>query len=167
MKTVSLPRALKYFLAMHEYALVSVASSDGAVLVAKMDRSEIETCSGRLPVQVRYEVHSAITGPAVRLLLEIHTPSDAPLVLETFFNPAETDQMDDLEDLLAREHLRILFFDEELEHRLSKKVTQPKNEQMPTIAPEARRLLAECDPSDLNFDRTKEAIMLYYPLLAE
>jgi hypothetical protein len=161
---VQLPPILRAFLRTQPFALLTIGSTDGTILIAKIPGADIESCQGRQKIHVRYELHSSQTGPALRLVLTIHDRPGEPLFLETFFNPADDVQMADFADLVAREHLRILFYDEKLKHRLSKKVPQPTNASLDLLVPEAMRLLTETYGFNFNFDQTKADIMASYPL---
>lgn len=131
----------------------------GSCLVVKIPRQEIDAVRGRLPVSVNYELHRHPAGPVIRLVLTIHDRLQCPLMLETFVNPADLEQAEELADLVARDELRVLFYDQELKNRLTTVVTQAPDPVRDELLPPARRLLMEVLPADLNFDRARHAVM--------
>jgi len=171
---VTLPPDLAAFLSTQEFAMVTVGSSEGALLVAKLPNADIEDIRGIRKIEVSYRLHRTSYGPAISLILTIfldaftdedgveHVPS---VILETFFNPSDDVQMADFDDLLTHEHLRLLVYGDALDHRLSKKVTQPYlDPDLNTMGVRARQMLMEIDPIDINFDRAKAQIIADFPL---
>jgi hypothetical protein len=161
---IALPPELQAFLADHAYACVSQQTSDGTVLVVKIPSQDIESCRGRQQILVRYELYTTAHGPALRLLLAIHDVPGAPLKMETFCNVGDPVQLAEYRDLLSRAALRVLFYDEALEHRLSKVIPQPSDPATEALIPEALTLLKRTDPSLLDFDKAKAIIVDEVPL---
>lgn len=162
--SIELPPMLREFLKGHAFALVSMSSNLGTVLVAKAPLLEIDSVRGRVSINVRYEVHNSVYGPVVRMVFVIYDRPHTPLILETFFNPSDTEQMADLVDLLGKDRVHVVFFDEMLTHRLTKTVRQPKVEELRALAPQVRKLLARADPTEIDFDMAKRVIQDANPI---
>lgn len=160
---IPLPPDLTAFLRDHEYALLFSATSDGAVLVLKAPAEDIDAIRGPVPVLVRYELYRYTAGPIVRLVIAVNG-NPVSLVWETFINPADPDQMQELADAITRPTLRVLCYDEQVRHRLSKVVGQPQDEATLKLPKLARRILAETDPRMLDFEACKEAVQARNPL---
>ena len=156
---IPLPDPLARFLAQIPYACLMHNTTVGSCLVVKLPRDEIDAIRGRVPVSVTYELHRHPAGPVIRLVLTIHDHLQYPLLLETFVNPADLDQAEEFADLVGSSELRVLFYDQELAHRLSKVVTQTPDPARAELLPTARRLLMEVPPAQLNFDRAKYGVM--------
>lgn len=162
---ITLPPVLRQFLAPIPYGAISAMTNDGAVLVLKAPASDIESCRGAAPVRTRYELHATDHGPVVRLVLVVHDRPDAHLTFESFCNVLDARQLAEWEDLLSRPYLRVLFFDQDLTHRLSKRISQPVDLASRELLPRARRLLALIDPAALDFDQAKASVMADNPIV--
>ena len=158
-RAIPLPGPLARFLASVPYACLMHNTTIGSCLIVKIPRQEIDAVRGRVPVSVSYELHRHPAGPVIRLVLTIHDHLRYPLMLETFVNPADLEQAEEFADLVARDQLHVLFYDQELKHRLSKIVTQAADRTRDELLPIASRLLMEVPPANLNFDRAKRAVM--------
>jgi len=82
-----------------------------------------------------------------------------PLRVETFINVAEEDQRADFAALADQELLLLLFYDEQLQHRLTKLVPYPERSEVPTILARADELRATMPPWRFDFDRAKAAVI--------
>jgi hypothetical protein len=160
---LALPPDLHAFLSTQEYALLFTATSDGAVLILKAPAEDIDAIRGRVPVLVRYELYRYTAGPIVRLVLGVNG-DPFQLVWETFINPADPDQMQELADAIGRPTLRVLCYDEQVRHRLSKVVGQPQDDATRSLPRLALRILAETDPRRLDFEACKDAVQANNPL---
>lgn len=120
-----LPQALAEFLRDQVYACVTVATDQGTVLVVKAPSGDIESVGGSVPIEQRHELYSHPKAPVVRLLTTIYDRPRSPLKLETFINVADPHQRADLAALAEQEEFVLLFYDEDLRHRLSKRVRSP------------------------------------------
>jgi hypothetical protein len=161
---LTLPEGLRQFLATRDFAMLAVDSDQGTLLVIKAPSTDIEGLQGRLHFRVRHELHQTPYGPLARLVIHAQDRPDSHLGFEMFTNPDDPVQMRDLEDLITRPTLRLVFFDEQHEYRLGKEVTQSQDETLASLPREARRLLGEMDPRDIDFDRAKALVMAEYPV---
>jgi len=161
---VELPPGLDQFLETREFAMVTIGSDNGTVLVVKAPKADIESCRGQVGFLIRHELFETPYCPVLRLLIQIKDQPDSHLIFEMFTNPADPLQLAEFEDLLSQTHLRMLFFDEHHEYRLAKKVSQCHHEDRTKLAPEARRLLLRINPKDLDFDRAKRVVVEENPI---
>ena len=161
---ITLPPLLRQFLVARPFAMIPSLTSDGMVLVIKAADADVESCRGSMPVMVRYELHQTRHGPLIRLLLVVQDQPESHLTFETFCNVQDASQLDEWRDLLSRSYLRVLFYDSQLTHRFSKRVTQPVDQAARSLLSQARRLVALVDPRDLDFDKAKEQVMAENPL---
>jgi hypothetical protein len=63
-------------------------------------------------------------------VVKIYDQPDRPLGLETFINVDEPDQRQDFAALAEQEELLLLFYDETMSHRLTKRVRNTAGAQM-------------------------------------
>ena len=83
----------------------------------------------------------------------------SPLRVETFINIAEEDQRADFAALADQEQLLLLFYDEQLQHRLTKLVPYPERGEVATILTRAEALRAAIAPWRFDYNRAKAAVM--------
>lgn len=163
MPSVTLPPELEAFLRSQRYGLLTIAASIGTVLIAKAPAEDIESCRGRRTIVLTHELYAYPSGPVLRMLLSIDDES-GPLVLETFCNVAASDQLSDWRSMLAADVVRVAFFDEGLRCRLMKAIPQAPSADRERLIPEALAILAGTDPSRLDFDAAKAAVMADHPI---
>jgi len=170
---VKLPPPLASYLRDQTYAMLAQDTTDGAVLIVKMPSADIEDCRGRLPIYVVYQVHKTEYGPLARLVLVVYMKVRMPfedieeqtsIVMETFFNPADPQQLADLKDLTSRDQLRVLFYNDDLEHVLSKRVTQSHREELDSLADTVLRLFLEMSLNMFDFDKAKAIVIAENPI---
>jgi hypothetical protein len=154
-----LPPELAEFLRPKDYACLIQAADQGTVLIVKAPGREIESVRGTVPIQLRHELHRHPAAPVIRMLLTIYDQPGRPLALETFINVADPQQRDDFAALSSQHELRLLFYDEQLRHQLSKRVAlrdQVKLRGMLVIAQDLRHAIPE---QAYDFDAAKAAVM--------
>ena len=161
---VTLPPELDELLRPLTYALVTTGSTLGPVLIAKAPWEDIDACRGPRKIILTNELHEYPGGPVLRLVLTIEDPASGPLVLETFCNIAELDQLADWRSLLAADELRLVFFDEQHRCRLGKLIPQAPDADRAAIIPRALEILARTDPRELDFTAAKAACMAANPI---
>jgi hypothetical protein len=114
---------------------------------------------GRVPIQVRNELYEHPAAPVIRTVLVIYDQPERPLKLESFINVGDPQQRADFAALSQQEELRLLFYDEQLAHRLSKVVPNRAPEAMTEVLAAAERLRGAIAPERFNFDRAKAEVM--------
>jgi hypothetical protein len=160
----ALPPVLAEFLQGQQYACVTEATDRGTVLVVKAPAVDIERFGGRVPIEQRHELYSHPNAPVVRLVTTIHDQPGRPLKLETFINVADAQQRADLAALAEQEELLLLFYDEALRHRLSKRVRSPHGNVITEILASAQALRAAIPDHQFDFDLAKADVMRQVPL---
>jgi hypothetical protein len=159
-----LPPELAAFLRTQDYACLTQATDQGTVLVVKAPWREIESLRGTVPIQLRHELHQHPAAPVIRMVVTIYDQPARPLAFDTFINVADPQHRDDFVALSEQDALHLLFYDEQLRHRLSKRVAlrdQVKLRGMLVIAQDLRHAITE-DVYD--FDAAKDAVMERNPL---
>jgi hypothetical protein len=141
------------------YACIAQGTSEGTAFLIKTPARAVATLRGTMPVGIRHELYAHPAAPVIRTVLTIVDRPDAPLTLETFCNVAAPDQRADFAALAEHEDFLLLFYDEELRHRLSKRVPYPQREDVPMILARAEAIRAAIPPPQFNFDRAKTAVI--------
>ena len=114
---------------------------------------------GTMPIGLRHELFEHPSAPVIRTVLTIMDRPQSPLRVETFINIAEEDQRADFAALADQEQLLLLFYDEQLQHRLTKLVPYPERGEVPTILTRAEALRAAIAPWRFDYNRAKAAVM--------
>ena len=143
-----------------DYACVTLPTSRGTAVIAKLPDSEIERIGGTFPIQVRHELFGHSASPVIRLTATLYDDPDDPLLLETFFNVGEEDQRSDYAALSEQDEILLLFYDQRHQHRLAKTVGNGSRAQIPWVLQGAEALLAAIPPGARDFDRAKADVML-------
>jgi hypothetical protein len=156
---VALPSELAAFLATEELACLIHNSDQGALYVLKAPASELASLRGTFLIGLTHELHQHPQAPVIRSVLTFYDHPNQPLRFDTFLNIDDPDQRACFASLAARDELTLLFYDEHLAHRLSKRVPNGDPDAM-------RRLLALADqvhtmiPSDrYDFAAAKAAVL--------
>jgi len=141
------------------FACVTQATSEGTAYVIRAPAADLVTLRGTMPIGLRHELYEHPSAPVIRTVLTIVDRPQHPLTLETFINVAEEDQRADFAALADQERLILLFYDEQLRHRLAKRVPYPDRSDVPLLLARADELRAAIPASRFNFDRAKLAVM--------
>lgn len=139
-------------------ALLYGTENAGTILVVKVAGREIESVRGVVPVELRHELYHHPLAPVIRIVTRIYDRPDSSLGLETFVNVEDPDQRTDYAALAEQGELNLLFYDERLQHRLTKRVGQDSTELQNLLA-QADWLLGTIRPERFDFDRAKAEIM--------
>lgn len=159
-----LPPELAAFLRDHEYACVTETTNLGTVVIIKMPSADIESLRGPVPIQLRHELYAHPASPVVRMVFAIYDQPDAPLMLETFINIADTVQRGDYVALANQRDLPLIFYDEAVEQRLSKVVALTNQEEIQRIGYAADRLLESIPEGARDFELAKSRVVAANPL---
>lgn len=155
---------LAVFLATQDVACLMHETTDGTAHVIKLPAEEIESVRGTVPIQVRHELYAHPTAPVIRSVITIYDQPDRPLVLETMTNIAEADQRADFARLATQQELILLFYDEQLQHRLSKRVGNVAPETIEEILAQADTMRRRIPAERYDFMAAKEAVMRHTDL---
>jgi len=154
-----LPPELAAFLRDQEIACLMQGTDHGTVFVIKLPTPDIESARGRVPIHLRHELYVHRNAPVIRTVLCIYDQPDAPLTLETFTNIADEQQRSDFAALADQDTLLLLFYNERLDHVLTKGIPQSDPEQTTFILSRAAQVLAEIPKEDFDFERAKQVVM--------
>lgn len=146
------------FLRDQSYACLTHATDRGTVFVLKAPRPDIESARGRVPMAVHHELYSHHRAPVIRMLLRFYDQPAQPLAFESFVNVRDPDQLADYRDLAGQDHLRLLFYDERLDHRLSKSLRNRAGSEMGRMLDLAVRLSLGIPADWYDFDRAKAEV---------
>jgi hypothetical protein len=159
-----LPPELAAFLREHTYACVTETTNIGTAMIMKLPGTDIESIRGPVLIQLRHELFNHPASPVIRMVFTIFDRLDAPLALETFVNVANPAQQLEYERLNHQPELPLLFFDETVQHRLSKRITLPHEGEIGMVSATAQALLAKIPQTVQDFDAAKCAVLQHYPL---
>jgi hypothetical protein len=156
---IALPPELADFLKKQDLTALFHAADIGTLLIVKVPAQELATLRGPLPIGLVHELYRHPRSPVIRTLLTFVDQPEAPLCVETFTNPGDPDQRASFAALADQAEIPLLFYDEALRHRLSKRVRNATADQIPAIVATADQLLAAIPPDRRDFDRAKADIM--------
>jgi hypothetical protein len=154
-----LPETLAEFLKDQEIAMVTESSDQGTVYVVKAPAREITSVVGRVPVKLTHDLYEHPSAPVIRTVVKIYDQPGRPLALETFINIDEPDQWRGFAQLAAQDELLLLFYDETLSHRLTKRVRNTAGAQMRNILNWADRVCAAIPDEEYDFNQAKADVM--------
>jgi hypothetical protein len=154
-----LPPELAEFLRHADVACLMEATSQGTAFVIKLPDAEIVSVGGTIPIGLSHELYAHPNAPVIRTLLRIFDQPDSHLALETYTNVADNDQRANFAALGSQETLILLFYDEQLAHRLTKVVPQSDPKETERVLAYAERLLATIPQDYYNFDEAKETVI--------
>lgn len=156
---IALPPELVDFLTGQDIACVMQATDRGTAFVIKLPNAEIQSVRGTVPIALRHELYHHPSAPVIRTVISIFDQPDSHLALETFTNIADDQQKADFVALAEQDELYLLFYDEQVHHRLSKQVGHGTKEAIPEILGAAGRILQSMPDERFDFDRAKVAVM--------
>ncbi len=108
---------------------------------------------------VSHELRHHPAAPVVRTVIKIYDQPKSPLALETFTNVDDEQQWADFASLADQDTFTLLFYDETLQHRLSKQVPNAAGDQMSRILTYVDRIRAAIPNEQYDFDRAKAAVL--------
>jgi hypothetical protein len=154
-----LPPELAAFLGDQPFACLTHPTDQGTVLVMKAPRQEIESIRGRVPMQVRHELYQLPTAPVIRMVVMIYDQPARPLAFESFINVEDPQQHSDYAALAEQPELRMLFYDERLDHCLTKSVRHSTRGRVPEVLARADELFHAIPQDQFSFEIAKAAVM--------
>jgi len=159
---ISLPEELAQFLREQgPFACVTQATDRGTSYVIKAPAHEIASVCGRVPIRVVHSLHDHPQAPVIRTVIGIYDQPERPLKLESFINVADPQQAADFAALAGQKEHLLLFYDEQIQHRLSKAVPNPRHTQQiaAAILAKAQRLRAAIPEERYAFEEAKAAVI--------
>src|SRR6266536_3373779 len=155
----TLPPELAEFLKGQQYAALLQPTDRGTVLVVKAPGPEIESVRGRVPIEIRHELYRHPAAPVVRMVTRIYDQPHSSLGLETFVNIDDEQQRADYGELARQDELDLLFYDEHLQHALTKRVRNGARQDVLEVLITALQLRAQIPNDRFEFDRAKADVM--------
>jgi hypothetical protein len=155
----SCPLPLAEFLRAHTYACLLQETDQRSVFICKAPAPEIQTLRGPIPIHVRYELYQQPTAPVIRTVVRLYDRPQNPLALECFTNVEDPQQRSEFGALADQDELFLLFSDQDVGHRLSKRVRNAGQEHIRHVLEQAERILAGIPKERFNFERAKAAVM--------
>ncbi len=154
-----LPPLLAEFLRTQELIGITHTTDQGTALVIKAPASEIERLRGPLYIQHRHELYRCPTAPVIRLLTRLYDQPTDPLALESFINVQDPAQRAEYEQLTHQEEFRLHFYDEQLQHRLTKQFQGLQPRTMAEVLRNADQLRASIPPTQFDFEYAKALVL--------
>jgi hypothetical protein len=154
-----LPEELASFLRDKLVACLTHETDKGTVFVVKAPAADIATLHGRVPMHVRHELHEHPAAPVIRTVIRIYDRLDSPLGIETFTNVEQADQRADFARLAGQREIYLLFYDEELKHRLTKGMENVEASTIHEIVASADLVRAGIPVDRYDFNRAKADIV--------
>jgi hypothetical protein len=154
-----LPPELAAFLSEQQYAALLHATDLGTALIVKAPGPEIASVRGQVPIGFHHELYAHPASPVIRMITRIYDQPQQPLAFETFVNVNDPDQRADYEGLSRQDELVMLFYDQTVNHALSKRVRLRDQLQLLRVLTRADRLLAAIPEGRRDFDLAKAEVM--------
>lgn len=140
------------------YACLTVGTDQGTAFVIKAPTHEIESVRGHVPVHLTHELYDHPNAPVIRMTLRIYDDPLAPLAMESFINVADASQRADYTALAEQTEIALLFYDEALQHRLSKRISHSSGPIVPDVLATADAFLARIPAERFSFELAKAAV---------
>jgi hypothetical protein len=154
-----LPPELEAFLRTQEMVCLMQATDQGTAFVLKAPTKEIRCVRGTVPIRVQHALYEHPAAPVIRTVVGIYDRPHTPLAFETFTNIADQDQREDFARLAEQDRLLLLFYDEQVAHRLTKVVPYHDDGPVLAILMQAAQLHARIPQDRIDFDAAKQAVM--------
>lgn len=154
-----LPPELADFLSRQTYAAILHGSSIGTVMVAKVMNEDIRSLGGPHFIGQVHQLFDHPESPVIRMVTTIHDRPQSPLTLETFINVGDVDQRSDYDVLSRQRELVMLFYDEDVRHRLTKRVPNTLGSRIGQVLRRADAMLQAIPPNERDFDLAKMDVM--------
>src|SRR5215210_2489359 len=154
-----LPPELAAFLRQQQYAALLHPTDLGTALIVKAPDGEIASARGRVPIGFNHELYAHPASPVIRMVTRIYDRVDQPLAFESFINVGDPDQRADYEALVRQDELVLLFYDQAVNHALSKRVRLANQRKLRLVLTTADRLLSAIPEDQRDFDAAKAEVM--------
>jgi hypothetical protein len=154
-----LPPELAPFLKDQEFACLTHPTNQGIVLVLKAPELEIHSVQGPVPIGIWHSLYDHPTAPVIRMLLRLYDQPNRSLAFESFVNVEDPQQRADYAALSQQDQFVLLFYDEQLSHRLTKLVDNTRRLEMAEILQSAVALYEATPREIFNFEVAKEWVM--------
>ena len=126
------------------------ATDQGTCFVLKAPGRELRSVQGTVPIRVSHALYDHPAAPVIRTVIGIYDRPRTPLAFETFSNIADPDQQN---------RLILLFYDEQLAHRLTKVVPYRDDGTVLAILMQAELLRRRIPLERYNFEAAKQVVI--------
>jgi len=154
-----LPPELAEFLRPQEYVMLKHATDQGTIFVVKAPEQENKSVTGTVLMQTSHQLYQEPEAPVIRSVVKIYDQPSAPLAFETFTNVRDEQQRSEFDTLAKQKEFLFLFYNEQLQHQLSKRLNNPHGEQMDKMLELAVRRSSILSDTTYNFDQAKARVM--------
>jgi hypothetical protein len=155
---VELPPELAEFLKDQETACLTQATDIGTALIIKIPGADIASVRGNIPIVVRHDLYPHPAAPVIRLALTFLDDPDAPFTIDTFINVDEPEQLGNAAALVDQDALPLFFYDEALEHQLTKVLPYSSQEDIAYLLEVAEQLWRQIPREQYDFAAAKAAL---------
>lgn len=156
---MELPPELAQFLRDTDNACLMQATDQGTAFVVKLPGQEIASVRGRVLIHMSHELYAQPSAPVIRTLLRIYDQPASHLALETYTNIEDEVQRSDFASLGRQDTFVMLFYDEQLNHQLTKVVTHAAPEESRRVLDLAEQLFTAIPTEQFNFEKAKQEVM--------
>lgn len=157
---IALPPELADFLGRAgDFACLTSATDRGTAFVVKAPAFELATLRGTFPIGLQHQLFEHPAAPVIRTVLSLYDRPLHPLKVESFINIEDTEQRADFAALATQEQLLVLFYDQDVQHRLTKVVPYPERSEIPLILARADELRAAIPPWRFDYDKAKADVL--------
>lgn len=154
-----LPPDLAESLRARDFACLTHPTDRGTAFIIKAPAREIESVRGTVPIEFRHELYQHPAAPVIRIVTVIYDQPDSALALESFINVQDEQQRSDYEALANQDRVHMLFYDEQLAHRLTKAVGSLDRDAILRVLNQADALCAVIPRERYDFDRAKVDVL--------
>lgn len=162
-----LPEALKEYLSQtraDEYVMVTSTTNQGTVHVVKAPEWDIAGMRGNIPMRVTHELHRELEAPVIRSVVKIYDDPQHPLALETFTNVRDEEQRRNFDTLSIQPHYIFTFYNEHLQHRLTKLMNNTQGEHTASLFRQALLASSLIPDQQYNFNQAKATVIGRTPM---
>ena len=124
-------------------------------MVVRAQRWEIHNVRGREPIELGHELYSTRLLRSSGWLCGSTTSLDWPLALEAFVNVDDEHQRQDYDELVRLDDVHVHFYDEQLEHLLTRQVRNGTHRDVLDLLLAALRLRAQVSNDRFDSERAK------------
>jgi hypothetical protein len=142
-----------------DYLCLPHGTNLGTIFLIKAPAVEIAAMPNPVRISVQHGLFEHPQAPVIRTVIRIYDKPDAPLALESFTNVDDPVQREDFAALAAQKEIHLLFYDEAIRHRLTKRVPNRDDQALSGILDKALELRRAIPAQAYDFDIAKLDVM--------
>lgn len=155
----NLPVETFVYLLQHDRAGMLQETSLGQAFVLKLPDYEIDSTRGFVPVGLRRELISHPRAPVIFTTLTIYDDPDDPLEIGMAVDVRQEHQAHSFRSLALQTDFRIIMFDQNMRHALTKFVPHTPDGRVYRLVDYARQIGAMIPAERYNFDEALQAVL--------